>query len=354
MLTKDVLSVPKFGQKGMSIMRYKNIYKSIISSVLMTSVVFVVLPAVADGDSLEIETMAAVETEKVSENVNALLPDEEGLQAEDAVATVTAEGDFLLPTYLLPGDSATIERTTTVEQVYETPKVIREKEVVVPVVVADALKTAPVTELTDKKIVREDEELEALLRQTMPAPVLKLGEGHKKEVATSKSAPRKLLIPLAPIPVGQDEEVFVSPGKRVVMPSGYADKMAESIQADEKIPFLMPHEIRITFYPKASAFSGQTLKWVRAFALAALKDPRLVVEVRASCAEADLQDARLALVKAALKNAGLSTHQIVVNYTNRPVDTMLLRAVPRQEAVENVVMQKDQKMPKNMSKVQKW
>ena len=76
--------------------------------------------------------------------------------------------------------------------------------------------------------------------------------------------------------------------------------------------------------------------------------------MRASCAEAELQDARLALVKAALKNAGLSTHQIVVNYTNRPVDTMLLRAVPRQETQEVVVMSKDQTMPKNMSKVQKW
>ena len=169
MLTKDVLSIPKFGQKGMSIMRYKKIYKSIISSVLMTGVVFATLPAFADGDLLEMETLTVAETEKISENANALLPDEEGIQVEDAVATVTADGDFLLPTYLLPGDTATIERTTTVEQVYETPKVIREKELVVPVEVAKVLKTTAVTELTDKKVVREDDELEALLRQTAPA-----------------------------------------------------------------------------------------------------------------------------------------------------------------------------------------
>ena len=335
-------------------MRYKKIYKSIISSVLMTGVVFATLPAFADGDLLEMETLTVAETEKISENANALLPDEEGIQAEDAVATVTADGDFLLPTYLLPGDTATIERTTTVEQVYETPKVIREKEVVVPVEVAKVLKTTAVTELTDKKVVREDDELEALLRQTAPAQVLKLGEGHEKTTVTAKSAPRKLLIPLAAVPVNKVEETVVLSKERVITPSGYADEMAESIQADGKMPFLMPHEIRIKFYPQASAFSGQALKWVRAFALAALKDPRLVVEVRASCAEAELQDARLALVKAALKNAGLSTHQIVVNYTNRPVDTMLLRAVPRQETQEVVVMSKDQTMPKNMSKVQKW
>ena len=333
-------------------MRYKKLYKSTIYLVIVTGLLLATPMAFADGDPLELETVSAEVTEEVVEN--ALLPDETGVQTEDAVATVTADGDFLLPTYLLPGDTAMIERTTTVEQVYETPKVIREKEVVVPVAVAEALKTATTQDITDKKIVSEEDELEVLLRQTEPAPVLKLGEGHKKKEAQVKVPPKKLLIPLAPVPTAQMEETDVPLKEKVISHSDYADRITQSIKADEKLPFLMPHEIRITFYPKASTFSGQSLKWVRAFALAALKDPRLVVEVRASCAEADLQDARLALVKGALQSAGLSTHQIIVNYTNRPVDTMLLRAVPRPEAMETVITQKDQKLPKNMSKIQKW
>ena len=337
-------------------MRYKFLYKSIISSVLASGVLFITPAAFADGDPMELDEIQIVEFEKNEKNT--LLPDEENIQTEDAVATVTADGDFLLPTYLLPGDTATIERTTTVEQVYETPRVIREKEVVVPVAVADALKTATASEETDKKIVYEEDELEELLKQTMPAPVLKLGEGHKVKEAKKVAQPvppKKLLIPLAPVPTVQPDEGEVLPVKeRVITPSGYADKMVDSIKADEKLPFLMPHEIRITFYPDASTFSGQSLKWIKAFALAALKDPRLVVELRASCANADLQDARLTLVKGALQSAGLSTHQIVVNYTNRPVDTMLLRAVPRQEIMETVVTKKDQKLPKHMSRIQKW
>ena len=333
-------------------MRYKKLYKSTIYLVIVTGLLLATPMAFADGDPLELETVSVEVTEEVVEN--ALLPDETGVQTEDAVATVTADGDFLLPTYLLPGDTAMIERTTTVEQVYETPKVIREKEVVVPVAVAEALKTATTQDITDKKIVSEEDELEVLLRQTEPAPVLKLGEGHKKQEVQVKVPPKKLLIPLAPVPIPQMEETDIPLKEKVISHSDYADRITQSIKADEKLPFLMPHEIRITFYPKASTFSGQSLKWVRAFALAALKDPRLVVEVRASCAEADLQDARLALVKGALQSAGLSTHQIIVNYTNRPVDTMLLRAVPRPEAMETVITQKDQELPKNMSKIQKW
>ncbi len=354
MLTKEILSIPKNGRKGMSVMRYKKTYKSMCCSILASSVLFFTTIASADGDLLELEDQPTVNAEEVVSN--ALLPDEEDFQTEEAVATVTADGDFLLPTYLLPGDTATIERTTTVEQVYETPKVIREKEVVVPVSVAKALETASVANQTDKKIVYEKEELEALLQQTAPQPVLKLGEGHKteEEVVRKKEQRKKILIPLAPVPAVQTEEELVPTKERVIAPSEYADQMADSIKLGEKLPFLMPHEIRITFYPKASTFSGQSLKWIKAFALAALKDPRLVVELRASCAEADLQDARISLVKGALKSAGLSTHQIVVNYTNRPVDTMLLRAVPRQELTEMVITQKDPKMPKNMSKVQKW
>ena len=349
-------------------MRYKKLYESIVYSVLMTGLLFTAQTVFADGDPLEsemlqspketVQTMETTETTETGVVENALLPDEEELLSEDAVATVTADGDFLLPTYLLPGDTATIERTTTVEQVYETPKVIREKEVVVPVAVADALQAAAVLPKTEKKVVYEENELEELLKQTAPPPVLKLGEGHKvkedKKVSHSKPS-KKLLIPLAPVPSVQIEDGEVLPVKeRVIAPSGYADKMVDSIKADEELPFLMPHEIRITFYPRVSTFSGQSLKWIKAFALAALKDPRLVVELRASCADADLQDARLALVKGALQSAGLSTHQIVVNYTNRPVDTMLLRAVPRQEAMETVVTKKDQKLPKHMSKIQKW
>ena len=116
----------------------------------------------------------------------------------------------------------------------------------------------------------------------------------------------------------------------------------------------MPHEMRITFYPRAKAFSGQTLKWIKAFALTALQDPRLVVEVRASCAEADLQTDRLKLVQKTLKEAGLSSHQVVINFTDRPVDTMLLLATPHTDKNMIVDAPRSKKLPRNKAQVTKW
>ena len=377
------------------------VYKSIVWTGCALAVCAVATGALADGDPTEVAAAEDIldAAMQLNNETDGLRPDEQAAVSEDAVATVTADGDFLLPTYLLPGETADVERTTTVEEVYEpvavpnttvttvvretvktSENVIMPPEKPAPAVVAEPAPQVvkpqvPVWEVpvTQKKIVAQEDELEELLKATVPAvvppdpvepsrksvrrsDVVRLGSGNRAgaRVAQQVQPPKKILIPLAALPEAAEVEPTIPTKERFVAPSEYADQMSDSLRAGTDMPFLMPHEIRITFYPHASAFSGQALKWVKAFALAALKDPRLVVEVRASCAEADLQKTRLALVKDTLRGAGLSTHQIIVNYTNRPVDTMLLRAVPRAEAEEIVVTQKDKKLPKNMSQVKKW
>ena len=142
--------------------------------------------------------------------------------------------------------------------------------------------------------------------------------------------------------------------QRFVVVSEYADQMANRLRNGDKIPFLMPQEMRIKFYPNESAVSGQTLKWVKAFGIAALQDPRLIVEIRTSCAQAELQDKRILLLENVLKGVGLSQHQIIVSHTNRPTDTMLLRAVPRIETAQTELAPKDKKLPKSMARVVRW
>ena len=296
---------------------------------------------------------------------NELRPDEQEALSEEAVATVTADGDFLLPTYLLPGETANVERTTTIEKIYEKPS-LQPKTIQNQIVVQDQIieqernveakqdvtgrQTARTTVVDRQEQRARQDELDTLLRQAEE-------EGYRRGIreGTKKvEVPKKLLIPLAPLPSVEKAEPALPPHQRAVIHGEYADQMVGSLKSGDPLAFKMPHELKIIFYPKASAFSGQTLKWIKGFALAAVDDPRLIVEVRASCAEADLQATRLKLVKDALKGAGLSTHQIVINYTNRPVDTMLLRAVPRIEAEELVLTKKDQKLPKSMSQVRKW
>jgi len=324
-------------------------YTSTVSTICLIAVLGCVAPALADGDPAEAAIREIDTKTTVVEVSNELRPDEQAAPADEAVATVTADGDFLLPTYLLPGETANVERTTTIEKVYEDPAVRKTQNQVVEQKKVVEQKQDVMTE-TSKKIVQQDDELEELLRQTVADKHIGSGFKSAHQAETSK----KILIPLAPLPEVEKAEPTLPPHERSIVHGDYANQMVGSLKSGEPMAFKMPHELKIIFYPKASAFSGQTLKWVKGFALAALEDPRLVVEVRASCAEARLQADRLKLVKDALKGAGLSTHQIVVNYTNRPVDTMLLRAVPRVEAEELVMTQKDQKLPKNMSQVRKW
>ena len=380
-------------------------YNLVFSTICALGVVAFADMAKADGDPTElIQVETAV---NAPDQKGTLLPDEQAAAPEEAVATVTADGDFLLPTYLLPGETATVERTTTVEKVYEkTPSKIKTLTIPAAEQTTIAQKTVTVTTQPDdfqSLVAQTTAALPAPSEKVQPAtipitpvpnstiviqdrvelPVVSVQEkdvvpqkivaqkeqevrpfpepsgttyepeeeGEEKAEETPK---KKLLIPLAPVPKGAEADPSVPVKERVIVPSEYADQVAAGLKAGETIPFHMPHEMRVTFYPRESAFSGQTLKWVRAFALAAIQDPRLIVEIRASCAEADLQDERLKLVKGVLTGSGLSTHQIVVNYTNRPVDTMLLRAVPRPEATETVVTPKDVKLPKSMSRVKKW
>ena len=333
------------------------LYNSILSVSCFALLLSAATVCVADGDPSEIiqTDITVKETVTAPDSAGTLLPDEQVAPPEEAVATVTADGDFLLPTYLLPGETATIERTTTVEKTFEqTPSKVT--SVTIPVIqqTVASQKTTTTTTTPD--------EFEDLLQQVAPVavPATQTVAQNSTPVSAEPAKPaaapvaHKLLIPLAPVAVSKPAEPDLPPKTRYVVPSEYADQMIDSLKVGQKTPFKMPHELRITFYPRASAFSGQTLKWVRAFATSALQDPRLIVEVRASCAEASLQDTRIKLVKSVLAGAGLSTHQIVINYTDRPVDTMLLRAVPRPEPSETVLTPKDIKLPKSMSRVKKW
>lgn len=279
--------------------------------------------------------------------------------ADDELATVTAEGDFVVPTYLVQ---------TVDENSYETPTSVSVKvENELPVVVVKQTEVTPVSEqmaveknLTGSSLQTQKVYSEAVKRnQTKMLKKASFEEsGLKKnndglnvstdddinailsgsyQTETSSVGKKKpLLLPLkgsaGSTSKKYSEESFPAP-MRNTYSSVYADKIIEAAKTNEKLPLIMPMDLKVTFYPNASEFSGKTMKWIKAFSYKALQDPRYVIQVRLSKENPYLQEKRLYLVQKILFANGLSAHQLVVDYVERPQDSLILRMVKKEPGV---------------------
>ncbi len=347
--------------------------------------------AQGDGDPNELISLQLTnKNEKNAPAVGALLDDERGETSENAVATVTADGDFLLPTYFLPGETSVVTSleqgmttaevavpavvpVSSVDMSVSQEKVAVSKPVVsvssstvteVPSMAKGGALVSVVSEVVEKKEadttnntvknvpLNSVDDLNALLASVADVQTVSdVSIDSSKTVSETGvqgeiTKTKPLLIPLTSKKAEVQKDKVVEPElpirARAIAPSTYADDILMALERGQGVPFHMPHEMKITFYPNASSFSGQSLKWVKAFAKTALLDPRLVVEIRVSRQNAPLQDKRLLLIQNALQGAGLSTHQINVVVVDRSEDTMLLRAVPKPQ-IDEIVSEKDLK-----------
>ena len=275
--------------------------------------------------------------------------------ADEEVATVTAEGDFVVPTYLLQ----TVEDTMEEKPVQVTTRV--EKEL--PVVVVTQTEVTPVAEQMEverkltgsthqtRKIYNEavghkskkmtkktadDSNKSIKLRESLVSSTDDeindiLSGVHESQTVSSDKKP--LLLPLKgkvnKSAIKKTDEVFPKPVLNTYS-SVYADKIIEAAKSNEKLPLIMPMDLKVSFYPNATDFSGKTIKWVNAFSFRALQDPRYVIQVRLSKEKPYLQEKRLRLVEKILMGSGLSKHQLVVDYVDRPEDSLVLRMVKKE------------------------
>ena len=306
---------------------------------------------------------------------------------EENIATVTAEGDFIVPTYMLPAkeDLETAPQNTADEnKASEAPQNAPDAPQNAPVnkvlhqstVKITQTELTPVAEqmaverfLTGKTTKTMKAYKEALARQkaAQKAEQAQTKENGASENAvnenvandsenkadaaqnddvdalladeTSKEAkkPKKrLLLPLRPLPskTPPAEDLSGTEPLFKVVSSTMADQVLKDAQDQTRSSLLMPQDIKVTFYPDSAEFSGQAVKWIKAFALQALNDPRRVVEIRLSQYSPTVQQKRLYVVQRLLMNSGLSAHQIVVDYVNRPADSLILRTVEKIEPVQ--------------------
>ncbi len=317
--------------------------------------------------SLTVEEMALTQEEldKASRNIQ---------KDERNVPTLTAEGGFLLPTYVLPDaqsgvqapiSAATVDQTnpwraetklTTVEEEIRTVR-----RPVAPVV----LKGAPTGMSATANVKSEDKLLQTIERQyqdttTLLAETSKRLEALESGVQDLKKANMKmagasapvldesavrrqpLLLPLAPVkkvavaqsaPVEEENVREVAPEK-----AQYIDYVLDVIRRvenepvsftenDELVIKTIPQEMKLNFLPGSVDIATQSFKWIKAFSYAPKQSMQKAVEVRMSANDIDLQSRRFALIKGALLSNGLLARQIRFVMTDRDPDTIVLRTI---------------------------
>ncbi len=259
---------------------------------------------------------------------------------EKDMATVTAEGDFLLPTYMLPDVPEATEEAQA--PMYPQKTITRpQSELPVKELASAKLKKAlgvqpaPQSAQTMDQIAAETND--AILETAKIDDLLSGLDLSVPVEADDVNKPKKsLLLPIR----GQikrvepvEETTEPEPQKRAIS-SDLADKVLAASSTGATGSFLMPQDLKVTFYPNATDFSGQTIKWIKAFSIKAARDPRYIVEIRLSVENPPIQQKRLYVIQNILANNGLSPHQLAVTYVDRPENSLVLRIVKKGELTQ--------------------
>ncbi len=99
-----------------------------------------------------------------------------------------------------------------------------------------------------------------------------------------------------------------------------------SASKDENEEKILPTEMKLSFQPGRAEISGQTLRWIEAFAITASKDYDIFLEVRIGKTQSlKLQDKRLNLLYHILTSKGVSPRKIKIVLTSREPNSFIIR-----------------------------
>ena len=220
-----------------------------------------------------------------------LLEDEQGPTNPEAVATVTANENFLTPTYAAPVSSAS-----------STMAVPSEVDIL--------------NEIFGSTIPLFDEPEVASTQQSKQYT-------FSPRVGVQKKQETPLLTPLPSLYQVPTDDGFIEPKKSAFNQTGLADQ-ALAMALSDSSGIGMPREIRIKFYPNQATFSAQALKWIKSFAVRVANNPTLLAEIHISSENQQLQERRLSILIQILKEVGVSAHQVRLYKTNRDENTVLM------------------------------
>lgn len=109
----------------------------------------------------------------------------------------------------------------------------------------------------------------------------------------------------------------------------------------KKTTKILPTEMRLSFQPNRAEISGQTLRWIHAFANKVQDEQDLILEVRIDGSSSqELQHKRLNLLGNILKSKGLDAHKVNTIFTTREPNSFVIRAVKMTETRHNILVSK--------------
>lgn len=111
--------------------------------------------------------------------------------------------------------------------------------------------------------------------------------------------------------------------------SGLLTELQRKLSPAKKVT-IMPTEMRLSFQPNRAEISGQTLRWIQAFAARAAEDNSMSIEIRIDGTSGmELQQKRLNLLHNILTNKGVEYSKINTVFTSREPNSFIIRTVTR-------------------------
>ena len=128
--------------------------------------------------------------------------------------------------------------------------------------------------------------------------------------------------------------IFSSTDSNVRAPEPKDDSILSKIKKQKnkysknKPQRILPVEMRLSFQPGRAEISGQTLRWIKAFANKAKQDETTALEVRISGTNyQELQQKRLSLLNSILAHDGVAQGKVNMVFTDREPNSFIIRTI---------------------------
>ena len=266
------------------------------------------------------------------------------VNTEVLILNPAANDDFLLPSYL---------------ESYPTPQPPQEIEAPTDVDILTAI-FGPSPDIIEDMDEDDDTEADVLAQaDNAPTPEKRVFyPKHNKDQAQAEPAEEEkpehetpVLTPLPPL--AEAPEPPIPPKKPKITKSAYVHRAVGKEVQNINSDFELPREMRILFYPNRVDLSAQNVMWIKAFAAHVMKDPRLILTIRISNQNWQLQKTRLTLLIQVALETGLSARQLKVYTSKRDVNSIVL-GYAHNEDLTKIQPERDKAKPIKTKKTLSW